>query len=103
MIKTYSSPKLDERAKHNTRPNKVSEHKVEGAQSYINSIPKYQSHYSRHENPLGSDMTIAKLYEESYISFCEEKNIEPVSKDKYRRMFWEEYNIGFQLPKSDTY
>lgn len=59
IIKTSSSPKLDARGKDNTRPKKVSEHKVKGVRSHINIIPKHQSHYSRHEKPLKE-----KIYED---------------------------------------
>lgn len=75
--------------------------------SHIQSIPAYQTHYSRQQNPnrkyFDCDLNIASLYRDKYLDFCKEKNVSPVSEDKYRRIFNEKYNIGFKLPKSDTY
>ena len=39
---------------------------------------------------------------ENYQTFCRERNIQPVTPDKYRRIFAEEFNIGFKTPKSDA-
>lgn len=45
---------------------------------------------------------MSKLYKDYYLEWCREKNIQPVTEDRYRRTFCGEYNIGFKLPKSDT-
>lgn len=69
-------------------------------------MPKYQSHYSRNENPdrvyLNYDLTINSLYSNYYINWCNEEGKNIVSSDKFRRIFCEDFNIGFKLPKSDT-
>ena len=39
---------------------------------------------------------------ENYQTFCRERNIQPVTPDKYRRIFAEEFNIGFKTSKSDA-
>ena len=70
------------------------------------AIPKYQSHYSRLQNPnrvyLGSNMIIKIIYD-MYLEFAAEKNYPVVSQDKYRRIFNKDCNIGFKFPSSDTY
>lgn len=102
-----TTPKLDKRGKHKTRPNKLSEERVQLVKDHINSIPKYQSHYSRAMNDgkvyLGCDLSISRLYGEFYLPWCTQHKIEdPVSQDAYRRIFCRDFNIGFVLPKSDT-
>lgn len=36
------------------------------------------------------------------MPFCDERGLNPVKEDRYRRIFSESYNIGFKFPKSDT-
>lgn len=48
---------------------------------------------------LGCDTTITACYEH-YL--CKEMTYDPVSSDKYRRIFTEDYNIGVKSPKTDT-
>lgn len=72
------------------RHNEVLEH--------INSIPKYQSHYSRrHTNKVyfHSSLNIAKLYE-----LYSEKYSDPVSVSKYREIFGQ-LDLKFKKPKLD--
>ncbi|XP_077291998.1 uncharacterized protein LOC143915302 [Arctopsyche grandis] len=105
-IKVCRVPTTDKRGKHTNRPNKISGARLASIHDHIAAIPKYQSHYSRTSNPdkayLNCDINIASLYNTHYLKYCEEINCEPVSVDKYRRVFCQEYNIGFKLPKSDT-
>ncbi|CAH1098818.1 unnamed protein product [Psylliodes chrysocephalus] len=72
----------------------------------IKAFPKYVSHYSRKNNPnrvyLDHDVFISSLYKDFYLDWCKDKNITPVKEDMYRRIFCNEYNIGFKLPKRDT-
>ena len=71
----------------------------------IKYFPKYQCHYSRIQNPnrvyLGCKINIKTLYG-LYVEFAAEKDLPTVSEDKYRRIFTEEYNIGFKFPPLDT-
>lgn len=102
-----TTPKSDKRGKHKNRPNKISDSRIQSVRNHINSIPKYQSHYSRSVNAgkyyFGCDLSISRLYEEYYLPWCTENNIDqPVSQDTYRRIFCTEFNIGFSMPKSDT-
>lgn len=99
-------PKPDMRGKHNTRPNRYSDEQIHSVKTHIESIPKYQSHYSRAKNIdklyLNCDMTITGLYTDFYMPWCREQNISPVKESAYRKIFCTQYNIGFKLPKSDT-
>lgn len=106
VISGLSIAKADKRGKHSNRPNKYSEESIRSVKDHIDSIPKYTSHYSRTCNPgriyLNSDLSVQTLYTDLYRPWCEEKQIVPVSADKYRRIFGTSYNIGFKLPRSDT-
>uniref|UniRef100_A0A6P7F3E6 Uncharacterized protein LOC114324751 n=1 Tax=Diabrotica virgifera virgifera TaxID=50390 RepID=A0A6P7F3E6_DIAVI len=99
-------PIPDKRGKHTNRPNKHSEEQIESVKTHIESIPKYQSHYSRAKNIkkeyLNCDMTITGLYTDFYVPWCRERNITPVKESAYRKIFCTHYNIGFKLPRSDT-
>lgn len=68
-------------------------------------MPKYESHYSRNKNPdklyMSLEYNIASLFEEFARKRTEEGKT-PISCDKFRRIFTEEYNISFKGPKSDT-
>lgn len=101
-----TTPPCDKRGKHSSRPHKTSPEAVNGVHEHIKAMPKYRSHYSRQENPnkvyLGCELTIRSLYRDYYLSFCQERGLPTVSEDKYRRIFCEQYNIGFKFPKSDT-
>ncbi|CAG9763534.1 unnamed protein product [Ceutorhynchus assimilis] len=101
-----SVPQDDKRGKHSNRPNRTPLEQVQSVHDHIRAFPKYVSHYSRKKNPsrvyLDHDISISGLYKDFYIDWCREKNITPVKEDKYRRIFCNEYNIGFKLPKSDT-
>lgn len=99
-------PETDKRGKHENRPKKISDEQRQSVKNHIDLIPKYQSHYSRADNPektfLNCDITIAELYKKFYIPWCDEQNIAPVKQSFYRKIFCSEYNIGFKFPKSDT-
>ncbi|CAH0558686.1 unnamed protein product [Brassicogethes aeneus] len=99
-------PKSDERGKHHNRANRIPLEQVQSVHDHIKAFPKYVSHYSRKKNPnriyLNHDISISGLYKDFYLDWCKERNIMPVREDRYRRIFCNEYNIGFKLPKSDT-
>lgn len=105
-IKGIRVPERDKRGKHVNRLNKISDAAIQTVRNHIDSIPKYQSHYSRQENMnkvyLDHNMTIASLYSERYVPWCRDAGIEPVKEHTYRKIFCTQYNIGFKLPKSDT-
>ena len=65
------------------------------------------SHYSRAINPhrryLESNLTISKLYKsyEEWMS-ANHPEVEKVTQRYYHKTFSNEFNIGFQPPRSDT-
>lgn len=99
-------PKCDERGRHHNRKNRLPDEMTKSVHDHIKSIPKYTSHYSRKCNPnrlyIDHDLSIASLYKKYYKPWCTEQGISPVKEDTYRRIFCNQYNIGFKLPKSDT-
>ncbi|PSN41196.1 hypothetical protein C0J52_04183 [Blattella germanica] len=105
MITNVGVVKSDGRGKHNNQPRKYAEKDIENVHEYINSIPKYQSHYSRSLTPnkkyLNCDLTIEDTYR-LYVTWSNEKGVKAVSSDKYRRIFCSDFNIGFKILKSDT-
>jgi len=105
IAKGSSVPTADKRGKHNSRPNKTPVDVAECVKMHISSFPTYQSHYSRRDNIsrvyLGQELTIAKMHR-LYMETADEKNWPRVSLDVYRRIFCENFNMGFRLPQTDT-
>lgn len=91
------SPHSDQRGRHEPG-NKTSENKRDLVKRHIESVPKYQSHYSRSANPhrqyLSPSLSLAKMYL-LYKEKCAEDGEEPVSDWVYRKVFNEEYNLSF--------
>ena len=67
-------------------------------QEHIESFPKYQSHYSRKDNPnhflLLPTLNLLKMFQH-YKTKCAADGQEPVSEWKYRQIFNSEYNLSF--------
>ena len=101
----YTIPPTDKCGNHSSRPNAFPTAAINGVHDHIKSIPKYRSHYSRVQNPervyLGSEMNITQLYEH-YVQHCFKENIQAVSQNKYRKIFCEEYIMGFKFSAVDT-
>ncbi|XP_047112613.1 uncharacterized protein LOC124789338 [Schistocerca piceifrons] len=101
-----TSPK-DRRGKKGNPSRKISQEAVQTVHNFINNIPKYASHYSRSQKPnkvyFDHDMSISSLYQEHYLKYCEQKNAPQVKVSKCRDIFNQDFNIGFKLPRSDTY
>lgn len=99
-------PKCDQRGKHFNRKNRLPQEMIKNVHDHIKSIPKYTSHYSRKCNPnrvyIEHDLSVASLYQKYYKPWCTEHGTAPVKEDTYRRIFCNQYNIGFKIPKSDT-
>lgn len=106
LVNKAVTPPKDQRGTHHNRPNRIQQDSLQSVHDHIESIPKYQSHYSRFSNPnkvyFGAYLNISRLYNDFNLPFCDERGINPVKEDRYRRIFSESYNIGFKFPKSDT-
>ena len=71
---------------------------------HIVSFPTETSHYSRECNPnrkyLSPTLSIGRMYD-LYKTKCIQDGKDPVSSDAYRRIFNNEFNLGFGSIKSD--
>ncbi|XP_049964728.1 uncharacterized protein LOC126485128 [Schistocerca serialis cubense] len=106
MKQGFAVPKEDGRGKHGNYPHKFQDEAVQSVREFLNTIPKYNSHYSRQQNPnrvyLDCDLTTASIFQDKYSEYCKGKQVPAVSESKFREIFVSEFNIGFKLPKSDT-
>ena len=100
-----TTPPLDQRGKHDNRPNRISEDCVETVKMHILSFPRQTSHYSRSSNPnkryLSPGLSIKKMHT-LYMQKCDEVGWPTVTEPTYRRTFCEEFNFAFGSPRSDT-
>lgn len=68
--------------------------------AHIASFPKYVSHYTRAQTNskfLSSELNLAKIFE---LFKVDHMNL--VSFSYYRRIFYENFNLRFKVPKKDT-
>ena len=90
-------PHCDQRGRHEPA-NKTPQERVAFVTSHIDRFPKYESHYSRSNNPnrhyLSPSLSISTMYD-LYKSTCAEENEIPVSEWKYQHVFNTEYNLSF--------
>lgn len=94
----------DKRGKHEPH-NKTTKNAMELVQKHIESFPVVDGHYTRKDSNrkyLGADLNITRMYQ-LYLEQCKgeipEKDI--VSQSVYRKVFNEEYNFSFHVPKKD--
>lgn len=92
----------DQRGKH---PKKItSPATLASVRKHIESFPVMSSHYCRAKTQrkyLSSDLNITLMYS-LYKKECSEKNFAPVATSAvYRKIFSEEYNLGFYRPRKD--
>lgn len=69
-------------------------------QKHIESFPKYISHYTRSQTEskyLNSELNLSKMYRLYKISH---ENL--VSKSYYKKIFYQDFNLRFKVPKKDT-
>ena len=103
--KGQTTPTLDQRGKHDKRPNKTPPNAVDAIKSHILSFPRQMSHYSRHDNPnrryLSPELSITKMHQ-LYMQKCDEIGYPPVSESVYRSIFCANFNLSFGSPKTDT-
>lgn len=86
-----------------TPSNKISNDRIQFVKDHIDSFPRVPGHYTRKDSNreyLGADLNITRMYE-LYKAKCTECNCEPVKSQMYRKIFNEEYNISFHIPKKD--
>lgn len=80
--------------------NKFPSAKREEIKNHISSFPKYVSHYTRNQTKskfLHSTLNLAIMYR-----LYKEKFKNPVSQSFYKKVFYEDFNLRFKVPKKDT-
>ncbi|XP_071033910.1 uncharacterized protein [Parasteatoda tepidariorum] len=106
-MKTTSALPPDGRGHHASHPLKYSDSDINQVHKHIHFFLKYKSHYSMNKNLnkqyILMEHSLCSLYEDYVANYCEENNIRPVSEDKYRRIFSEDFNINFEQHKSKAY
>ncbi|XP_039747039.1 uncharacterized protein LOC120637854 isoform X2 [Pararge aegeria] len=91
---------IDKRGRH-IPSNKTPETKVNEVKDFINTFPKYDSHYTRHKSEsrqyLPPHLNLSIMYSE-YKS----KVAGPVSKYIFEKIFNENFNLTFHAPVTDS-
>ena len=97
QIKTDGTPYCDERGRH-APGNKTTEDDIAFIKQHINSFPRYQSHYSRQDNPhrkyLSPELSVAKMYQLYKEKYREEERETVCSEWK---TFNENFNLSFGM------
>ncbi|KAL0832203.1 hypothetical protein ABMA28_001657 [Loxostege sticticalis] len=84
-------------------PNKTNEAAVNFVKMHIESFPTMEPHYIRKTSKrlyLDATLSITKMYQ-LYKSKCADENVIPVTEITYRRIFCNNYNYSFFVPKKD--
>lgn len=98
----FNSCAIDYRGKH-SHHKRTSSNTILNAVQFINSFPKYESHYTRNTSPSGSkkylaaNLNLKTLYNE-YKQQCEN----PISMYMFRDTFYRKFNLRFKPPSQDT-
>lgn len=100
---TWGCAKEDLRGKH-VPPNKTQPATIESVRNFIKSLPAVPSHYCRHDSTkvyLTQDYkNVASIYK-VYQNRCEGNGVDFVSEKVFRKIFSDDFNIGFHVPKKD--
>lgn len=97
--KQHMIPPTDQRGKH-PPANKTSDDKVNELCQFIQKIPSYISHYSRHKTErkyLAPDLNIRILYDE-----YKKTTNSPLSESKFRDIFNTKFDLHFHAPVVDS-
>ena len=97
----------DGHGKHASRPNRIDESLKDKIREHIKSFPTQESHYSHSSNNkrkcLSEGLSIARMYRQYLEKYEPSDGEQPQVKEYlYRKIFTEEFNIGFGYPRSDT-
>ncbi|KAJ8713334.1 hypothetical protein PYW07_013704 [Mythimna separata] len=92
----------DERGHHANRF-KVDENIKNGVKSFIEAIPKIEPHYIRansRRHYIDGSKVITDLHRD-YVAECKSKNVPFANYLMFYRIFTQDYNISFFIPKKD--
>ncbi|CAK1589667.1 unnamed protein product [Parnassius mnemosyne] len=93
---------IDKRGKHGHHK-KVDESIKESVRQHINSIPRIESHYIRKNSSrefIDGGKCIADLHAD-YKNNCLEQGVSAANYEMYAKIFNQEFNISFFIPKKD--
>lgn len=94
----------DKRGKHKPH-NKTKEEVLKIVRNHIESFPAVEGHYTRkspNRKYLGAELNVPKMYQlylENYKATVPEDKLASIT--IYRKVFNEEYNFSFHVPKKD--
>ncbi|CAK1591645.1 unnamed protein product [Parnassius mnemosyne] len=92
----------EKRGKHG-KQYKISSDIIKGIKNHIDSIPRIESHYVRQQTTrefIDGGKNLTDLYTD-YQTQCLSDGVEAAKIHTYRKVFNEDYNIGFHTPKKD--
>lgn len=98
------NPSASEKRGRSAPANKTKEIEKDGVRQFIDSIPKYESHYGRSDSKkkyLHHSLNLSKLYSE-YKESHEMRNQTFVSFHIFCEIFNTEYNLSFKRRHTDT-
>lgn len=101
-IDTNGFLQQENRGKHKKQV-KVSDDSKQRVKEHINSIPRIESHYLRKQTTreyIDGGKNLTDLYKD-YKSDCIKNNLPFVQKHTYRKIFKNDFNISFFVPKKD--
>ncbi|CAH2092428.1 unnamed protein product [Euphydryas editha] len=92
----------DERGCHGKHP-RLDENITNGVKAFIRAIPKIESHYIRANSKrhyIDGSKTISDLHRD-YVEKCKIENVPFASYVTFYRIFTQDFNISFFVPKKD--
>lgn len=100
MKEGESVPPPDRRGRHSNRPNAYSEEAIDHVKDHLLSCPKVGRKKNSNKQSKQMEFSTKKCYDMYVNNYCKERNLIPVSLDKYRRIYWEEgYRAVQSVPK----
>lgn len=100
MKEGESVPPPDKRGRHSNRPNAYSEEAIDHVRNHLLSCPKVGRKRNSNKQSKLMEFSTKKCYDLYVNSYCKERDLIPVSLDKYRRIYWEEgYRAVQSVPK----
>ncbi|RUS71872.1 hypothetical protein EGW08_020363 [Elysia chlorotica] len=94
-------PPIDGRGKHGNRPRAFTDVKIQSIIDHIRSFRGRQSHYTLRDSKklyLPEELNVTKMHE----MYMAEHPGETCSRESYRRVFVEKFNVTFGYPRKDT-
>ncbi|MEW8548265.1 MAG: hypothetical protein AB2693_32575, partial [Candidatus Thiodiazotropha sp.] len=93
------TPVQQKRIPHNATPSYI----IDAVKAHIESFPVMDAHYTRKDTNrkfLGQELNITKMYN-LYKDECMKKGVKAAGPMTYRRIFCNQYNFSFHVPKKD--